>query len=207
VTVADNKATVTCPAVTTVGNLDGELDPGEAITCTASYSVTQADLNAGSVTNTATASADGTSSGPDSETATATQTPALSLEKTATPKSYFAVGDIINYSYLVTNIGNVTLAGPVTVVDDKATVTCPAGGLVPQASMPCTASYTITQDDLMAGSVTNIAKASANGTDSNSDDETVTTPWVIPTTSTYGLAILTLLLALMGRSRMRRMRR
>ena len=58
---------------------------------------------------------------------TAVQKPALSLAKTASPATYDAVGDVISYSYVVTNTGNVTLAGPVTVADDKATVTCPAG--------------------------------------------------------------------------------
>ena len=100
--------------------------------------------------------------------------PALSLVKTASPSTYSAVGNVIDYSYLVTNTGNVTLAGPVTVTDDKATVTCPAGGLAPAASMTCTASHTITQADLEAGSVKNIAQAHANGTNSNFDDETVT---------------------------------
>ena len=32
---------------------------------------------------------------------------------------------MISYSYLVTNTGNVALAGPVTVADDKATVVLP----------------------------------------------------------------------------------
>ena len=182
VTVTDDKATVTCPNVNTVGNLDGYLDPGESITCAASYSITQADLNNGSVTNTAKASAGGTDSNPDSETVTAGQAPALVLVKTATPATYDAVGDVISYSYLVTNNGNVRLAGPVTVTDDKATVTCPNvntvgnldGYLDPGESITCAASYSITQADLNNGSVTNTAKASVGGTDSNPDSETVT---------------------------------
>ena len=95
---------------------------------------------------------------PDDETVTAVQSPALSLVKTATPATYSAVGDVINYSYVVKNTGNVTLAGPVTVADDKATVTCPAGGLAPQASMTCTVIYTIAQADLDSGSVKNTAR-------------------------------------------------
>ena len=112
VTVDDDKALVTCPDV----DLDGFLDPGESVTCTASYTITQDDLNAGSVTNTATASADGTTSNPDEETVNATQNPSLTLDKTITAGApYSAVDDVISYSYEVTNNGNVSLAGPVTV--------------------------------------------------------------------------------------------
>src|SRR4029078_11611234 len=93
--------------------------------CTASYSVTQADLNAGHVTNHATASVGGTTSNQSEATLTATQTPALSLTKSATETTYSAVGDTLHYSYVVKNTGNVSLAGPVTVSDDKTTVTCP----------------------------------------------------------------------------------
>ncbi len=57
--------------------------------------------------------------------------------------------------------------------DDKATVTCPAGGLAIDATKTCTASYTITWADIEYGLVKNIASASANGTTSNSDDATV----------------------------------
>jgi uncharacterized repeat protein (TIGR01451 family) len=182
VTVADDKASVSCPAVNTVGNLDSFLDPGEAVTCTASYSITQADLNSGSVTNVAKASADGIDSNPDSETVDAVQTKTLSLDKVASPLAADAVGDAISYSYLVTNTGNVRLAGPVTVADDKASVSCPAVGTVgnldsfldPGEAITCTASYLITQADLDNRSVTNTAKATVDGIDSNEDKATVT---------------------------------
>jgi uncharacterized repeat protein (TIGR01451 family) len=173
---------VTCPAVSTVGNGDSFLDPGESVTCTASYSITQADLNAGSVTNVAKASAGGVESNEDTETVTAVQRTSLALVKSASPSSYDAVGDLISYGYLVTNTGNVRLAGPVTVADDKATVTCPALSTVgdgdsfldPGEAVTCTASYAVTQADLNAGSVTNVAKASADGVDSPEDTATVT---------------------------------
>jgi uncharacterized repeat protein (TIGR01451 family) len=168
-TVSDDKTTdESCPATPT------GLPPGASITCTASYTITQADLDAGSVTNIASATSGTVTSPTDSETVTAVQNAALTILKTATPTTYSAVRQIINYSYLVTNSGNVTLNGPFTVTDDKATVTCPVGGLAPGASITCTASYTITQADLDAGSVTNTARASANGTNSNQDSETVT---------------------------------
>ena len=82
----------------------------------------------------------------------------------ASPSTYDEVGDVISYSYEVKNTGNVTLAGPVTVSDDKATVTCPSGGLAPGATKTCTASYTIAQADLDAGSVTNSRFSASNGT-------------------------------------------
>jgi hypothetical protein len=58
ITVADDMETVTCPHVNTVGNNDDILDPGEALTCTATHTVDQADIDATSITNKATASGD-----------------------------------------------------------------------------------------------------------------------------------------------------
>jgi uncharacterized repeat protein (TIGR01451 family) len=162
---------------TIAGCAAASLAPGASTNCTATHTATQADVDAGSIHNVATGT--GYFNGQpytdtDDATITANQNRALSLVKTATPQTYSAVGDVISYNYLVTNTGNVSLAGPVTVVDDKTTVTCPPGGLAVGASMNCSAQYTITQADLNAGSVTNIARAHANGTYSNYDDETVT---------------------------------
>ncbi len=156
VTVSDNKATVACPA--------GNLAPAAFITCTATYVITQADLDAGSVTNTAQAHIGQISSPIVSATITAVNGPALSIAKTATESKFSAAGDVIHYSYKVTNTGNVTLTGPVTVSDNKATVTCPAGNLAPAAFITCTATHTVTQADITAGLVTNTAQAHAGET-------------------------------------------
>ena len=168
--VNDDKATdELCPVT-------ASLAPGAFITCTASYSITQADLDAGSVTNVASATNGTVISPTDDETVTAVQNPALSIVKTATPTTYSAVGNVISYSYVVKNTGNVTLSGLFTVDDDKATDEfCPVtASLTPGDSITCTASYTIILADLNNGSVTNIAFASGGGVTSPTDTETVT---------------------------------
>ena len=181
-TVADDKATVTCPNVNTVGNNDAFLDPGEQVTCTATYTIKQSDLNNGSVTNTATATVGGTQSNEDKATVTAVQNPTLTLTKSATPATYSSLGQAVAYTYVVRNTGNVRLAGPVTVTDNKTAVTCPNVNTVgnndafldPGEQVVCTAVYLITQADLNAGSVTNIATATVAGTQSNQATATVT---------------------------------
>src|SRR5205085_1716680 len=169
--VSDDKAAANCPAT-------ASLAPGASVTCGASYTITQTDLDHGSVTNVASASNGTTTSPTDTKTVSAAQHPALSLTKSASPTSYDHVGQLIAYTYTVTNTGNVTLAGPVTATDNKATVTCPADGLAPGASITCTASYAITQADLDGGSVTNTAVASTsfggNPVNSNEAQATVT---------------------------------
>ena len=158
-TVADDKATVTCtqPA-------DALLSPNEEMSCAASYSVTQADLDASKVTNKATATNGSVTSSEATATVYAIAHPNLSLVKTATPATYNKVGAIISYSYKVKNIGNVALAAPFAINDDKATdESCPQtpNPLPVGAAITCSASHSITQADLDAGSVTNHATATA----------------------------------------------
>ena len=82
------------------------------------------------------------------------QAPALSITKVATEESFDAVGDVIHYTIVATNTGNVTLT-TVTVTDPQVTglVCTPANGssLAPGAAMTCTATHTVTQADLDAG--------------------------------------------------------
>jgi len=174
VIITDNRiGTIPCPALPA-----GGLPPNATLLCTGTDTVTQADLDAGSVTNTATASSGSIDSAPDDATVDGTQSPELDLVKTALTTDYDTAGDIVSYTYVVTNTGNVTITAPIIVTDNLIpTINCPAlpaGGLVPSASLTCTGDYTITQADLDTGSVTNVASASDGTTTSPQTDETVT---------------------------------
>lgn len=100
---------------------------------------------------------------------------ALSLAVQAQSGPFTTVGQTIVFQYTVTNSGSTPLAGPVTVTDTKAAVSCPAVNTVgdlndsldPFESLSCASSYVITQDDLNAGSVTSTAGATAGGVNSN----------------------------------------
>ncbi|WP_370532080.1 beta strand repeat-containing protein, partial [Clavibacter sp. VKM Ac-2872] len=155
----------TCPATT--------LAAGASTTCTATYTVTQADVDAGGVTNTAVAN--GTPQGsttpipsnPDTVVLPGLSTPSITLQKTASPTTISAAGDVVTYSFAATNNGNVTLTN-VTIDETQFSgtgtapvITCPSGAasLAPGASVTCTATYTATQADVDAGQITNTATA------------------------------------------------
>ncbi|WP_420367228.1 DUF7507 domain-containing protein [Curtobacterium sp. L1-20] len=178
--------TITCPAGT------ASMAPGATVTCTASYTATQADVNAGRITNTATAT--GTpptgapiTSTPSTAVVTATQSPGISVVKSASPSdaASFTVGQDVTYSFVVTNTGNVTLTG--VAVDDSeftgsgqlSAIDCPTTTLAPGAQTTCTATYTITQADVDRGSIRNVATATGvppTGTPPVSPPSEVTIP-------------------------------
>ena len=147
------------------------LDAGTSQTCTATYTTTQADVHAGSITNTGTAT--GTPpSGPDVSASSAVTIeevpePAISIVKSASVQSYTSAGTGITYDFQVTNTGNETLTN-VTVTDPLSglsSISCNGGtnvisALAPGASATCTATYTTTQTDVTVGSLSNTATAS-----------------------------------------------
>jgi large repetitive protein len=115
VVVSDNLATdETCPALTTVGDGDSFFDPGESIACSATYTITAADMSSGLVTNTATASSGGITSLPDSATVNRILAD-LSLTKTV-DNAAPTVGSNITYTITVSNAGPSNATG-VTVLD------------------------------------------------------------------------------------------
>jgi hypothetical protein len=176
VTITDDKAAASCPAVNTVGNMDDNLDANEEIACTGAYTITQADLDSGTVTNNATATISGNSSAAVTTPVPLTQNKTLIISKAANPTTYSQVNDVITYTYVVLNNGNVTLPGPFTVADDKVTANCtqPDDNLLsPNEEMSCTASYSIVQDNIDTGFVTNNATAS-NGTTTTANIATTT---------------------------------
>ncbi|MBW6441420.1 hypothetical protein K0B04_00735 [Patescibacteria group bacterium] len=161
-------------------NADGELQTDETWIYACNHTVTQTEINAGGyLSNTVTADSNESDEDTDSFDIPISQNAKLSIVKTALPTTYSAVGNVIDYSFLVTNSGNVTVVSPFTVTDDKATdESCPATptSLAPGESITCTASYTITQADLDAGFVTNVASGHGyfNDTPVNSPTDTET---------------------------------
>jgi choice-of-anchor A domain-containing protein/uncharacterized repeat protein (TIGR01451 family) len=159
---------ITCPTAT--------LAPGNTTTCTGTYTMTQADINAGSVTNTAHAEGTNPSglptvSPPSSAVVNTTATAQLSLTKFAIPSSVSTAGAVVNYQLVVTNTGGQTING--LVVSDTSftgtgappVIACPVTTLNPSGSTTCTAAYTVTQEDIDADTnISNTAVATGTGT-------------------------------------------
>ncbi|MDQ6473081.1 gliding motility-associated C-terminal domain-containing protein, partial [Flavobacterium sp. LHD-80] len=218
-TVTLTGITITDPLVTVSGTI-ASLAPAAVDTATfsATYTITQADVDAGNVTNLATATGTDPSGNPVSDTSDdpTTVTPddstvvtfntngTIALTKTATfndanSNGFADAGETITYSFEVTNTGTVTLTG-ITITDPLVTVSGTIASLAPAAVDTATfsATYTITQADVDAGNVTNLATAtgtdpSGNPVSDTSDDPTTVTPddSTVVTFNTNGTIALT----------------
>ena len=180
ITVSDNKATVTCPALTTVGDGDSFFDPGELLTCTATYVVTAADVTAASVTNIAQASNDTIASNTDSRTVPLSSSADVSVVKTLVTPGPYTVGESLTFTLVVANAGPSTATNvQVTDTPTNLTIINVSGGGC--AALPCTiaalasganVTITITATIDALGSFDNAATATATQPDPNPSNNT-----------------------------------
>jgi len=176
IVVTDLKATITS------GSPIVSLAPGATATVMASYTITHADLDAGSFKNTATATV-GDVTGSADETVNAVTKAALTVTKAANPQTYSSVGDVITYTITVGNTGNVSITDlavtdvNVGVVPGYVSGDTDVDGILDVGeTWTYVATYEITQDDLDAGSVYNLATATGKDPEDNdvSDSDGVT---------------------------------
>lgn len=156
--------------------LDDELAPSASISGTATYTVTQADIDSGAdIVNTAivTTSEGVTDSG--SATVTIEQQTSVDITITADPISVSEAGEVITYTYTVSNTGKVTLTGIVVDDDKLGSITVGSDTLGPGASSTATATCTVTQADIDAGApIVNTATVTTSQGVTDSDSATVT---------------------------------
>lgn len=183
-------ATVTCPAITTVGNLDASLDLNEMLPCTASYPITQADLDRGSVTIVTTATINGINSVPVTTTVPVGTPKVLTLTVTASPTAYDKAGQLITFTYVIKNSGAGNLGPAQFTVSPNITGSTPVNcgdanvSLAPNATVTCTTTYTVTDLNLTAGTLTNQATASGGGAGpSQAASVTINKGSVVPSTT------------------------
>ena len=158
-----------------------ELKPGESTTGTATYRLKQSDIDAGEITNEAVATAlimdraDAKSNRATVTTPIERPRPGISFEKTVDRKqltgSEAKAGAKLTYSFKISNTGNIAI-NDIAIDDDIPGLSdisidwkghdrsLPAG-----SSATGTATYTVTQEDVDAGTVKNAA--TVTGTDSH----------------------------------------
>ena len=200
VTVTDglltaNDITVTCAP--------SSLAPGDSVTCTADapYVITQADVDAGSVQNSATATGTPPTGPPTTTPPSKTDTPTDQKPRSSwsrrSDKTTLVAGQTITYTFTATNTGNTSLSN-VTISEGAfsgsgsmsgltCTPTQPAT-LAPKDTLVCTATYVVKQADVDAGTITN--HASVVGTPPKGPDVTSTDTVTVPGTSTPGMTLL-----------------
>ena len=154
---------------------DGILEPGETFTYSISYSVTQADIDAGvTLINSASVVTDELPT-PETDTAETTVTQVASLTVTKNRTGITGVGgdgDTVTYDIIVTNTGDTTVSN-IEVTDANAVVSgSPITSLAVGASTTLTAVQTITSTDVANGFVENSATAVGDSSPTNTDNVT-----------------------------------
>jgi uncharacterized repeat protein (TIGR01451 family) len=178
VTVSDNPALA--GFICTPSSPAASLAPGASVVCTGTHTITQADLDAGSFTDTASASSTESNAPNVNDTIHGNGYSDFALTKTddLNPAKYDHVGQVVTYTLTATNTGTVTLNN-ITVGDNPALdgFSCnpviPLAHLAPGASVVCTGTHTITQADLDAGSFVDTGYAACSEECYPTDEDTI----------------------------------
>jgi hypothetical protein len=160
-----NNVEVTDDKITPASNSCASVAPGATCILTGTYTVTQADMDAGEIVNTATGDSD--EAGPETDVLITTIDPqptSIVITKIADPSDqlYSAVGDVLTYLITVENTGLLTISN-IEVTDpnaDTSPLVCTNYTLAPGESMTCVAEHTITAGDLNLPFVSNTASVS-----------------------------------------------
>ena len=138
-------------------DLDGVLDVTETWVYTGSYSVTQAEMDAGGMIHSVvTATSTDIPSDTYAMDVTIVQTPDMLVTLSADPTSVDETGDVIDYTLTVENTGNLTLTG-ITLVDSPDLTwaltgdTDLDGNLDVGETWTYSASHTVTQAEINSG--------------------------------------------------------
>ena len=155
------------------------LAPGEAQTFDVRYVVTENDVLEGKVINNAT----GTATDPDEsktpvtpgekEDPIETPNPSLAVVKTSDKTGVVKLGETITYTITVTNNGNVTI-NDIEVTDELTGNTGDNAFTIDRLAVgetkQFTATYTVTEDDILEGTIVN--RATATGKDPRNEEVT-----------------------------------
>ena len=155
------------------------VEPGQTKEVEVTHVVTEDDiLNGGAkheIKNTVTATLENKSYQADDTAVLAAPNAHMTVSKktTSTPKNgdSYALGETITYEITVTNDGNLTLTDVVVsdvLTGDEWTIDELKPG---ETSEAYTASYVVTEDDILAGTVKNVATAEGEGPDGNDPEE------------------------------------
>ena len=174
-----------CPAINSVGNQNDRLDATESIDCTLDYAITQADLDRGTVTNTATVMVYTVSSNTINTTVVTVPSKALAVTLSANPTSYYQTGQTVVFTYSLKNSGTSQI-GPSQCTVTHSLISASAfncgnadATIAPGATLTCTANYTITAADLNSASISATATGTCPGVNPDASDSvsiTNTTP-------------------------------
>jgi gliding motility-associated-like protein len=167
--VTDNGADPGSIMPTTINNLE----IGASAVAVAKHTLTQAEVDRGKFSNQAKVSGTDANGNQLSQPSDDPATPAVNdstvvviapAGSISVVKNGIFAGNEINYNFLITNTGNVTLHS-ISLTDAKLAladtpITVMEGGLLPGASVTYTSVYHVLQSDKDVGSVTNIASVS-----------------------------------------------